>query len=171
MSKSLMPPLPNPAASVGQKQVVFEEVVLWLVANYGLLAVGEQRGAGRVVPLRTRIATATALTAFRTKLLPYRIADSTGAKISPLDLWLTLPDRIEVAGFRTAPDKPWPTFVEGDATYVNPICGRSCPKTATRALDTSFSRCSCQTNANGHGSSSGSGTSCIIQRYQDRRSS
>src|SRR6516162_8030450 len=119
MSKSLMPPLPNPAASVGQKQTVFEEVVLWLVANYGLLAVGEQRGAGRIVPLRTRTATATALTAFKTKLLPYRVSDSSGTKVSPLDLWLTLPDRIEVAGFRTAPDKPWPTFVEGDATYVN----------------------------------------------------
>ena len=48
MSKSLMPPPPNPAASAGQKQAVFEEVVLWLVANYGLLVVGEQRGAGRV---------------------------------------------------------------------------------------------------------------------------
>jgi hypothetical protein len=119
MSKSLMPPLPNPAASAGQKQVVFEEVVLWLVANYALLAVGEQRGAGRVVPLRTRIATATALPAFKTKLLRYRVTDSTGAKVSPLDLWLTLPDLIEVAGFRTAPDKPWPNFVEGDAVYVN----------------------------------------------------
>src|SRR6516164_4713630 len=119
MSKSLMPPLPNPAASVGQKQTVFEEVVLWLVANYGLLAVGELRGAGRIVPLRTRIATATALTAFKTKLLPYRVSDSTGAKVSPLDLWLTLPDRIEVAGFRTAPNKPWPTFTENGATYIN----------------------------------------------------
>ena len=118
MSQILMPP-PDPATSPGQKQAVFEEVVLWLLANYGLLAVGELRGAGRIVPLRTRIATATALTAFRTKLLPYRITDGSGAKVSPLDLWLTLPDRIEVAGFRTAPDKPWPTFIEGDTTYIN----------------------------------------------------
>jgi len=119
MSKNLMPPPPGPASSQGQKQAVFDEVVLWLLTNYGLLAVGELRGAGRVAPLRTRTATATALTAFRTKLLPYRVADGTGAKVSPLDLWLTLPDRVEVAGFRTAPDKSWPTFVEGDATYVN----------------------------------------------------
>jgi hypothetical protein len=119
MSEILMPPPPAPATSVGQKQAVFDEVVLWLTANYGLLAVGELRGAGRIAPLRTRIATATALTAFRTKLLPYRISHSSGAKVSPLDLWLTLPDRIEVAGFRTAPNKPWPTFIEGDATYVN----------------------------------------------------
>jgi len=119
MSKSLMPPPPAPAASVSQRQAVFDDVVLWLLANYGLLAVGEQRGGGRIVPLRTRIATATALTAFRTKLLPYRVADSTGAKVSPLDLWLTLPNRIEVAGFRTTPNKPWPTFVESDATFVN----------------------------------------------------
>src|SRR5215813_7723216 len=119
MSESLMPPLPDPATSAGQKQAVFDDVVLWLVANYGLLAVGEQRGAGRVVPLRTRIATATALTAFRTKLLPYRITNNAGAKISPLDLWLTLPDRVEVAGFRTAPDKPWPAFTENGATYIN----------------------------------------------------
>jgi len=119
MSESLMPPLPDPATSAGQKQAVFDDVVLWLVANYGLLAVGEQRGAGRVVPLRTRIATATALTAFRTKLLPYRITNNAGAKISPLDLWLTLPDRVEVTSFRTAPDKPWPTFTENGATYVN----------------------------------------------------
>ena len=119
MSEILMPPPPPPATSAGQKQAIFDDVVLWLVANYGLLAVGELRGAGRIVPLRTRIATPTALTAFRTKLLPYRVSDSSGAKVSPLDLWLTLPDRIEVAGFRTAPDKPWPTFVEGDATFVN----------------------------------------------------
>jgi Family of unknown function (DUF5906) len=119
MSESLVPPPPDPATSVGQKQAVFDDVVLWLTANYGLLAVGEQRGAGRVVPLRTRIATATALTAFRTKLLPYRITNNAGAKISPLDLWLTLPDRVEVASFRTAPDKPWPTFTENGATYIN----------------------------------------------------
>jgi hypothetical protein len=119
MSKSLMPPPPAPAASAGQKQAIFDDVVLWLATNYGLLAVGELRGAGRVVPLRTRIATATGLIAFRTKLLPYRITNNAGVKISPLDLWLTLPDRIEVAGFRTAPNKPWPTFIEGDATYVN----------------------------------------------------
>src|SRR6516162_866481 len=58
MSEILMPPPPAPATSAGQKQVVFEEVVLWLLANYGLLAVGELRGAGRVAPLRTRTATA-----------------------------------------------------------------------------------------------------------------
>src|SRR6516225_11138362 len=119
MSKSLMPPPPDPATSQGQKQAVFDEVVLWLLANYGLLAVGELRGAGRIVPLQTRIATATALTAFRTMLLPYRIANAAGAKISPLDLWLTLPDRIMVTNFRTAPDKPWPTFTENGATYIN----------------------------------------------------
>jgi hypothetical protein len=119
MSEILMPPPPAPATSVGQKQAVFDEVVLWLTANYGLLAVGELRGAGRIVPLQTRIATATALTAFRTMLLPYRIANAAGAKISPLDLWLTLPDRIMVTNFRTAPDKPWPTFTENGATYIN----------------------------------------------------
>jgi len=116
---SLMPPLPDPTTSAGDKQAVFEEVVLWLTANHGLLVVGEQRGAGRIVPLRTRIATATALTAFKTKLLPYRITNSAREKISPLDLWLTLPDRIEVAGFRTAPDKPWPMFTESGALYIN----------------------------------------------------
>jgi hypothetical protein len=114
-----MPSPPAPAASANQKQAVFDDVVLWLTASYGLLVAGEQRGAGRIVPLRTRVATATALTAFRTKLLPYRIANNAGIKISPLDLWLTLPDRIEVAGFRTAPDKPWPIFVENCAAYVN----------------------------------------------------
>jgi hypothetical protein len=119
VSENLIPLPPAPAISAGQKQTVFDDVVLWLVTNYGLLAVGEQRGAGRIVPLRTRIATATALIAFRTKLLPYRITNNAGAKVSPLDLWLTLPDRVEVAGFRTAPDKPWPTFTEGGATYVN----------------------------------------------------
>jgi Family of unknown function (DUF5906) len=116
---SLMPPPPGPATSAGDKQAIFDEVVLWLTANHGLLVIGEQRGAGRIVPLRTRIATATALTAFKTKLLPYRITNSAGEKMSPLDLWLTLPNRIEVAGFRTAPDKLWPTFTENDATYIN----------------------------------------------------
>jgi len=85
MSKSLMPPPPDPATSASQKQDVFDEVVFWLRTNYGLLAVGELSGAGRIAPLRTRSATATALTAFRTKLLPYRITDGTGAKVSPQD--------------------------------------------------------------------------------------
>lgn len=119
MSDSLIPPPPKPATSVGQRQAIFDEVVLWLIANYGLLTIGEQRGAGRVVPLRTRIRTATTLAAFRTMLLPYRITNQAGTKISPLDLWLTLPDRIDVAGFRTTPDKPWPIFVESGLTYVN----------------------------------------------------
>jgi uncharacterized protein DUF5906 len=117
-TEGLMPPIPEPPTCAGEKQDAFDAVVQWLLANYGLLAEGEQRGAGRIVPLRTRTATATVLTAFRTKLLPYRIIiDQT--KFSPLDLWLTMPERVEVAGFRTAPDKPWPTFGEGSATYVN----------------------------------------------------
>jgi hypothetical protein len=116
---SLVPPPPEPATSIGQRQEVFDEVVHWLLTYYGLLVIGEQRGAGRIVPLRTRSATATALSAFKTKLIPYRVTDQTGAKISPLDLWLSLPDRVEVAGFRMAPDKLWPAFIEGGATYVN----------------------------------------------------
>jgi hypothetical protein len=117
-TEGLMPLIPEAPASAGEKQDAFDAVVAWLLANYGLLAEGEQRGAGRIVPLRTRTATATALTAFRTKLLPYRIIiDQT--KFSPLDTWLTRPDRLEVAGFRTAPDKPWPIFAESGATYVN----------------------------------------------------
>jgi hypothetical protein len=113
MPENLMPPIPEPSATA------FEEVVEWLLDNYGLLVVGEQRGVGRIVPLRTRIATATAITAFKTLLLPYQIIDRDGIKHLPLGPWLMRPDRVAVTGFRTAPDKPWPTFTEGDATYVN----------------------------------------------------
>ena len=50
-------------------------------------------------------------------MLPYRI-EIVGpqggiTKISPVDIWLTMPGRVEVAGFRTQPDKAWPIFEEG----------------------------------------------------------
>jgi hypothetical protein len=109
--ESLMPPLPESGE--------FNEIADWLLSNYGLLVTGEKRGPGLVVPLRTRVAEATGLGAFKTKLIPYRITDKDGKTHSPLDLWLTLPERVEVAGFRTMPDKPWPTYVEDDKTYVN----------------------------------------------------
>jgi len=113
VTENLMPPIPDPSATA------FDEVVEWLLDHHGLLVAGEQRGAGRVVPLRTRIATATAISAFKTMLLPYRITGSDGTKHLPLDPWLMRPDRVMVAGFRTAPDKPWPTFTENGAIYVN----------------------------------------------------
>jgi len=52
MSKNLMPPPPGPASSQGQKQAVFDEVVLWLLTNYGLLAVGELRGDWQALAVR-----------------------------------------------------------------------------------------------------------------------
>jgi hypothetical protein len=115
-----MPPIPDPPTTEAQKPEAFREVALWLLENYGLLAVGERRGTGLIVPLRTRAPNATALTAFRTWLLPYRmLSPDTNKYVTPLDTWLTLPGRIGVAGFRTEPEKQWPTYTEGDATYVN----------------------------------------------------
>src|SRR5262249_26558620 len=108
-----MPPIPEPS------DTAFNEVVEWLLDNYGLLVLGEKRGPGLIVPLRTRVAVATGINAFKTLLLPYRITEKDGTKHLPLGPWLLRPDRVVVTGFRTAPDKPWPTFTEGDATYVN----------------------------------------------------
>jgi hypothetical protein len=136
-AENLMPPPPEPATSAEQKQEAFDAVVPWLLDNYGLLVVGEKRGAGLIVPLRTRIATATALTAFRTKLLPYRIIIGK-TKFTPLDQWLTRPDRVEAAGFRTAPDKPWPTFTENGATYVNLYLRPELPEDGDASLGHEF---------------------------------
>ena len=72
-SKQLLPPPPEPTAEEDQKQDVFKAVVTWLCNNYGLLARGEKRGSGLAVPLRTRVIDETGLTAFRTKMLPYRL--------------------------------------------------------------------------------------------------
>jgi len=111
--ENLMPPIPEPSATA------FDEVVEWLLDNHGLLVHGEKRGTGLIVPLRTRIVTATAISAFKTLLIPYQITERDGTKHLPLGPWLKRPDRVLVAGFRTAPDKPWPTFTENGATYVN----------------------------------------------------
>lgn len=123
--EELMPPLPPPPTpgDPEQQKGAFQQAVSWLAANCGLLVEGEVRGSGRVIPLRTRVATSTALAAFRTKMLPYRLEriGPRGAitRISPVDTWLSMPGRIEIAGCRMAPDKPWPTFTEDGATYVN----------------------------------------------------
>ena len=111
--ENLMPPIPEPS------DTAFNEVVEWLLDNHGLLVLGEKHGAGLIVPLRTRIATATAINAFKTLLIPYQITEKDGTKHLPLGAWLRRPDRVLVEGFRTAPDKPWPTFAENGATYVN----------------------------------------------------
>jgi hypothetical protein len=110
---NLMPPIPAPARADKDVRPAFNAVLLWLIENHGLLTTGE-KGDGLVVPLRTRNAEATGLKAFRTKLRPYKID-----KLSPLDVWLDQPARIEVEDFRTRPDRPWPTFVENGKTYVN----------------------------------------------------
>ena len=119
----LTPPPPEPTTDDAQKQAVFDEVVIWLHENFALIATGEQRGAGRIAPIRTRTATSTVIAAFKTMMLPYRI-EIVGplggiTRISPVDTWLTMPGRAEVAGFRTQPDKDWPIFEESGKSYIN----------------------------------------------------
>ena len=73
--ENLMPPIPEPS------DTAFNEVVEWLLDNHGLLVLGEKHGAGLIVPLRTRIATATAINAFKTLLIPYQITEKMGPSI------------------------------------------------------------------------------------------
>ena len=119
----LTPPPPEPTTDDEQKQAVFNEVVIWLRENFALIATGEQRGSGRIAPIRTRTATSTVISAFKTMMLPYRI-EIIGprggiTKVSPVDIWLTMPGRVEAAGFQTQPDKDWPIFEEGGKSYIN----------------------------------------------------
>ena len=72
-AEELMPPPPPPPGSPEEKGPVFNETVFWLMANYGLLTEGEVDGSGHIVPFKTRVARSTALAAFRTKMLPYRL--------------------------------------------------------------------------------------------------
>jgi hypothetical protein len=121
--EELMPPAPPAPYDRAQQKAAFKEAVRWLLANYGLLAEGEVHGSGRIVPLRTRLAKTTPLAAFRTKMLPYRleVVGPRGGitRISPVETWLSTPGRIETAGFRTRPDRPWPAFTEEGQLYVN----------------------------------------------------
>jgi Family of unknown function (DUF5906) len=122
IADSLMPPMPEPPRTAGEVDAAFDAALAWLADNHGLLADGQRRGPGLVVPLRTRTETDTGIPAFKTLLLPYRkiaMIDGTLKKITPLDAWLTMPQRFRIAGFRTAPGKPWPTFVEDGKRYVN----------------------------------------------------
>lgn len=119
----LTPLPPEPTTDDAQKQAVFDEVVIWLRENFALIAMGEQRGAGRIAPIRTRTAELTAISAFKTVMLPYRI-EIVGplggiTRVSPVDIWLTMPGRVEAAGFRTQPDKDWPIFEESGKSYIN----------------------------------------------------
>ena len=119
----LTPLPPEPTTDDAQKQAVFDEIVIWLRENFALIATGEQRGSGRIAPIRTRTATSTVISAFKTMMLPYRIeiAGPRGGitRVSPVDIWLTMPGRVEAAGFRTQPEKDWPIFEEGGKSYIN----------------------------------------------------
>jgi len=125
-TEKLTPPPPAPAQSddAEEKLAAFKAAVVWLYENFGLFVAGERHGRGKVTELRTRTAAPTAITAFCTRMLPYRI-ETVGprggiTRLSPVDTWLATPGRVEVAGFRTEPDKPWPTFVGSDGKcYVN----------------------------------------------------
>ena len=66
----LTPPPPEPTTDDEQKQTVFNEAVIWLRENFALIATGEQRGSGRIAPVRTRTATSTVISAFKTMMLP-----------------------------------------------------------------------------------------------------
>jgi len=125
-TEKLTPPPPQPAQSDDpeEKKAVFKAVVIWLYENFGLFVAGERHGKGKITELRTRTAAPTAIAAFCTLMLPYRI-ETVGprggvTRLSPVDTWLAMPGRVEVAGFRTQPDKPWPTFIGDDGKrYVN----------------------------------------------------
>jgi hypothetical protein len=119
----LLPPPPAATADDTRRQQVFDEVALWLYDNFAFFGKGLKHGAGFVVPIRTRTIEMTTLAAFRGELMPYRI-EIVGPKggitrLSPVDTWMSLPGRVTVAGFRTAPDRPWPTFEEDGKLYVN----------------------------------------------------
>ena len=130
-----LPPEPEPTDDLTLRRAVFAAVVVWLTENFGLLIDGERGGSGKIVPLRTRTATETALTAFRTKMRRYKINDR-----SPLDDWLDLPLAVvEVAGFRTEPDKPWPTFIGSDGRrYVNLYLRPALPEDGDATLGHEF---------------------------------
>ena len=122
-TEMLTPPPPEPTTDAEQKQAVFNEAVTWLYENFALIATGEQRGSGRIAPIRTRTDTSTVIPAFKTMMLPYRIEvvgpNGGITKLSPVDTWLTVPGRVEVAGFRAQPDKDWPIFEENGKSYIN----------------------------------------------------
>ena len=153
----LTPPPPEPTTDDAQKQAVFDEVVIWLRENFALIATGEQRGSGRIAPIRTRTATSTVISAFKTIMLPYRI-EIVGprggiTKVSPVDIWLTHAGRVEAAGFRTRrtglADLP-KTAAKATSTSTG---ARNCPRTATLRSVANSSRRSCRTTASGRGSS------------------
>jgi hypothetical protein len=48
------PPPPKPTTNDARKQAVFDSVVAWLFKNFALIATGEQKGSGRIAPIRTR---------------------------------------------------------------------------------------------------------------------
>ena len=59
----------------------------------------------------------------KTEMKPYDRIEITGRgtvkRISPVDTWLTLPEKVSVAGRRLRPDMPRPLFEEAGALYVN----------------------------------------------------
>ena len=123
MSEKLLPPPPPPTVDATLKKQVFAEVVIWLQDNFAFLGKGQKHGSGFVVPIRTRMVEMTSIAAFRGELMPYRIEIEGRrggiTRLSPVDTWMSMPGRLTVAGFRVAPDRPWPTFEEDGKLYVN----------------------------------------------------
>lgn len=123
----LTAPIPEPPPN-GADQAIRAEAcaaaAAWLRDNYALFVRGERSGAGKVVPIRAREWTPTAISVLRTMLAPYEYVEvgirGGRHKISPVDVWLRSEGRIVVDGFRVAPDKAWPLFVgEEGRTILN----------------------------------------------------
>jgi hypothetical protein len=144
-TETLTPPPPAPAQSddAGEKKAAFMAAVVWIYENFGLFVAGERHGRGMVTELKTRTAAPTAIAAFSTLMLPYRleiIGPRGGVtRLSPVNTWLATPGRVEVAGFRTQPDKPWPTFIGDDGKrYINLYLRPTLPEDGDASLGHEF---------------------------------
>ena len=103
--------------------VAHDRGVEWLVEEMAFCR-SAFHGRGGIMPIYPGGDDALVVVAsMKTEMKPYDRIEITGRgtvkRISPVDTWLTLPEKVSVAGRRLRPDMPRPLFEEAGALYVN----------------------------------------------------
>jgi hypothetical protein len=121
-------PGPKPMSSIvtdpNDSSVGYYNAVAWLQEHYAYW-MGGFHGRGAVLRVFVEDGKADPLTvpALKLRMKRYELVTvndrGTIKRTSPVDLWLTLPTCIAVAGTRMAPAEPWPLYGAGDDLMVN----------------------------------------------------
>jgi hypothetical protein len=107
---------------VGDAKQTHDNAVDWLLEQMAWASPAFMARGG-IVPIYPGGGEPVTVNALRTEMRAYDLVETGprgGVKrISPVDAWLTLPEKVRVAGWRMRPQLPRPLFREGGHLYIN----------------------------------------------------